>query len=138
MEIQNVKKSSPFFRVLKSITLDKKRWEELDEDEKNSFNNWIINRFLSMSQDYVEVVNIVQKNTWQMKGEYLYNLYRDIIPKQYVFLKYIKSNTKQDYKIEEIEAVQQYFEVSRKEAKEYIDMLPKEELIDITQKINGK
>ena len=46
--------------------------------------------------------------------------------------------TKQDYKIEEIEAVQQYFEVSRKEAKEYIDMLPKEELIDITQKINGK
>jgi ribosomal protein L7/L12 len=73
-----------------------------------------------------------------MKGEYLYNLYRDIIPKQYVFLKYIKSNTKQDYKIEEIEAVQQYFEVSRKEAKEYIDMLPKEELIDITQKINGK
>jgi hypothetical protein len=91
-----------------------------------------------MNQDYIEVVNIVQKNTWQMKGEYLYNLYRDIIPKQYVYLKYIKSNTKQDYSIEEIEAVQQYFEVSKKEAKEYIDMLPKEELEIITQQINGK
>ena len=102
------------------------------------WNNYMINRFLSMSQDYVEVVNIIQKNTWQMKGEYLYNLYRDIIPKQYVFLKYIKSNTKQDYSIEEIEAVQQYFEVSKKEAQDYINMLPKEELTEITQKINGK
>ena len=73
-----------------------------------------------------------------MKGEYLYNLYKDIIPKQYVFLKYIKSSNKNDYNIEEIEAVQQYFEVSKKEAKEYINILPKEELLEITQKINGK
>jgi hypothetical protein len=121
------------FDHLKNLTVTKGPY--LGEE---GWNNWMINRFLSMNQDYIEVVNIVQKNTWQMKGEYLYNLYRDIIPKQYVFLKYIKSNTKQDYNIEEIEAVQQYFEVSKKEAKEYIDMLPKEELEIITQQINGK
>lgn len=102
------------------------------------WNNYMINRFLSMDPDYVEVVNIVQKNTWQMKGEYLYNLYKDLIPKQYKFLKYIKSSTKSDYSIEEIEAVQQYFEVSKKEAKQYIDMLPKDELKEITQKVHGK
>lgn len=121
------------FDHLKQITITKGPY--LGEE---GWNNWMINRFLSMNQDYIEVVNIVQKNTWQMKGEYLYNLYRDIIPKQYVYLKYIKSNTKQDYSIEEIEAVQQYFEVSKKEAKEYIDVLPKEELEIITQQINGK
>ena len=121
------------FDHLKNITITKGPY--LGEE---GWNNWMINRFLSMNQDYIEVVNIVQKNTWQMKGEYLYNLYRDIIPKQYVYLKYVKSNTKQDYNVEEIEAVQQYFEVSKKEAKEYIDMLPKEELEIITQQINGK
>jgi hypothetical protein len=121
------------FSHLKNITTTKGPY--LGDE---GWNNYMINRFLSMSQDYVEVVNVVQKNTWQMKGEYLYNLYKDIIPKQYVFLKYIKSNTKQDYSIEEIKAVQQYFEVSKKEAKEYIDMLPEEELIEITQKVNGK
>ena len=121
------------FDHLKNITTTKGPY--LGDD---GWNNYMINRFLSMSQDYVEVVNIVQKNTWEMKGEYLYNLYKDLIPKQYVFLKYIKSNIKQDYNIEEIEAVQQYFEVSKKEAKEYINMLPKEELTEITQKINGK
>jgi uncharacterized protein YfbU (UPF0304 family) len=73
-----------------------------------------------------------------MKGEYLYNLYRDLIPKQYKFLKYIKSSKKNDYSIEEIEAVQQYFEISKKEAKQYIDMLPKDELKEITQKVHGK
>jgi len=102
------------------------------------WNNWMINRYLSMDPNYCEVVNIVQKNTWQMKGEYLYNLYRDLIPKQYVFLKYIKASKKIDYKPEEVDAVASYFEVSKKQAKEYINMLPKNELEVIVQQINGK
>ncbi len=121
------------FDHLKNITTQKGPY--LGDE---GWNNYMINRFLSMDQDYVEVVNIVQKNTWQMKGEYLYNLYRDLIPKQYKFLKYIKSAHKSEYNVEEIEAVQLYFEVSKKEAKQYIDMLPKEELKQITQQINGK
>ena len=101
------------------------------------WNNWMVNRFLSMDQDYVEVVNVVQKNTWQMKGEYLYNLYKDLIPKQYKFLKYIKPTNKIDYKQDEVDAVASYFEVSKKQAKEYINMLPKDELETIKQQING-
>ena len=102
------------------------------------WNNWMINRYLSMDPDYCEVVNLVQKNTWQMKGEYLYNLYKDLIPQQYKFLKYIKATNAKKYNEDELEAVQQYFEVSKKEAKEYIDMLPKDEIKSITQQINGK
>jgi len=102
------------------------------------WNNWMINRYLSMDPDYCEVVNLVQKNTWQMKGEYLYNLYKDLIPKQYKFLKYIKASKKVDYSKDDIDAVKQYFEISEKQAKEYIDMLPKEELEDIVLQIYGK
>jgi hypothetical protein len=102
------------------------------------WNNWMINRYLSMDPDYCEVVNIVQKNTWQMKGEYLYNLYKDLIPKQYKYLKYMKPSKKKDYKVDQIEAVAAYYEVSKKEAKQYIDMLPKNELENITQQINGQ
>jgi len=36
-----------------------------------------------------------------------------------------------------IKAVAAYYEVSKKEAKEYIDMLPKNELEDIMLQING-
>jgi hypothetical protein len=72
-----------------------------------------------------------------MKGEYLYNLYKDLIPKQYKYLKYIKSTKKKDYDAGDVEAVSLYFEVSKKEAKEYISMLSKDELKNITQQING-
>jgi hypothetical protein len=91
-----------------------------------------------MDPDYCEVVNVVQKNTWQMKGEHLYNLYKDLIPKQYKYLKYIKPKNKKDYDAGEVEAVSLYFEVSKKEAKEYISMLPKDELNNIISQINGK
>jgi hypothetical protein len=101
------------------------------------WNNWMINRYLSMDPDYCEVVNIVQKNTFIMKGEYLYNLYKDIIPQQYKFLKYIKAKNKKEYKVEQVEAVAIYFEISKKEAKEYIDMLPTSELENIILQING-
>ena len=29
------------------------------------WSNYMINRYLSMNQDYIELVNLIQKNTWQ-------------------------------------------------------------------------
>ena len=121
------------FDHLKNITTSKK--EYLGDE---GWNNWMINRFLSMSQDYIELVNEVQHNTWQLKGEYLYNLYKDVIPKRYVFLKYMKPTNKIEYDDNEIEALKQYFEISGREAKEYMDMISEEELLIISKKIYGK
>jgi hypothetical protein len=120
------------FDHIKNITTSK--GEYLGDE---GWNSWMISKWLSMNQDYVEAVNIIQKNTWNMKGEHLYNLYKDLIPKQYVFLKYVKATNKKTYNDDEINAVQKYFEVSKKEAKEYIDMLPEGELQTIKQQING-
>ena len=58
--------------------------------------------------------------------------------KDYKYLKYIKSTKKHEYDLDQVEAVAIYFEVSKKEAKQYIDMLPKDELNNITAQINGK
>jgi hypothetical protein len=121
------------FDHIKNITSNK---DKFLGDE--GWNSYMINRYLSMNPDYCEVVNIVQKNTWQMKPEYLYGLYKDLIPKQYVYLKYIKPQNKKEYKLDEVESVQKYFEVSSKQAKEYIDCLSKEELESIVKQINGK
>jgi uncharacterized protein YfbU (UPF0304 family) len=72
-----------------------------------------------------------------MKGEYLYNLYKDLIPQQYKFLKYIKAKNKKEYKVDQVEAVAAYYEISKKEAKEYIDVLSTDELENIILQING-
>jgi hypothetical protein len=44
------------FDHIKNITTSK--GEYLGDE---GWNNWMVNRYLSMDQDYVEVVNIVQK-----------------------------------------------------------------------------
>lgn len=102
------------------------------------WSNYMINRYLSMNQDYIELINIIQKNTWQMKSEHLYSLYKDIIPKSNVYLKYIKGKTSSKHKPDEIEAVQKYYQVSKREAKDYIDLLSKDDIKDILKQINGK
>jgi hypothetical protein len=121
------------FDHIKNITTGKKPY--LGDE---GWNNWMINRWLSMDQDYCEVVNMIQKNTWVMKGEHLYNLYKDLLPKQFLYLKYIKATSKKEYEQEEVDAVSAYYNVSKREAKEYIDMIDKTELELIKSQINGK
>jgi len=121
------------FDHIKNITTNK--GEYLGDE---GWSNWMINRYLSMDPDYCEVVSIIQRNTFIMKGEHLYNLYKDLIPKQYIYLKYIKANNKKEYKVEQVEAIGKYFEVSKKEAKEYISMLSKIEIEQIVSQLNGK
>jgi hypothetical protein len=133
MTPETTKKGINIFDHLKNITTEK---GDFLGDE--GWNNRLINRWLSFEESYCDAVNTVQKNTWQMKGEYLYNLYRDLIPKKKVFLKYIKATNPKKYKDIEVESVQKYFEISKKEAKEYIDMLPESEIEFIVQQIKGK
>ena len=124
------------FDTVKRIMTTKDKWEDIPEEERNAFNNWMCNKVLSMNEDYVEVVNFVQKNTWRIESKHLYELYKDLIPKGYVFSKWIKNQNKKEYDDDHVAAVQTYYQVSEKDAKEYIDMLPEEEVIRIHQQIN--
>jgi hypothetical protein len=133
MSQETTKKVINIFDHIKNITVNK--GDFLGEE---GWSNYMINRFLSMNEDYCEVVNFVQKNTWQIKPVYLYNLYKDLLPKQQVYLKYIKAQNTKKYNDDEIESIQAYFEISKKEAKEYIDLLPKEEVEYIVSQIKNK
>ena len=50
----------------------------------------MIHRFVSMNINYVELTNYVQTIPYDNKIQ-TYNIYREMIPKKKVFLKYIKS-----------------------------------------------
>ena len=65
------------FDWLNQILLHKKKWQDFDETEQKTFNTFMINRFLSMSSDFVDAVNICQEHTYQMKDKDVYNLYKD-------------------------------------------------------------
>jgi hypothetical protein len=118
---------SNIFDTLKRITISKDNWEDIPEEEQEGYNKYMVARFLSMDKDYCELVNIINKNSWQIPSSIHYKIYKDLIPTRQVFLKYMKPANKKDYKSEILQAIQQQYEISRKEAVEYCGILSKEE-----------
>jgi hypothetical protein len=108
------------FDWLKEITYSKSPWNSFTEEDRESFNPYMIHRFLSMNPDYVDFVNTVQIVPYTNK-ERVYNIYLYTIPKKDMFLKYIKS-TKTKTKEELLNHLASYYECSLREADEYYHM----------------
>ena len=117
------------FDWLKEITYKKSDWDSFSDNDKKSWNNYMVHRFLSMNSDYIEVVNIVQKYQY-LTDKQVYTIYKNLIPKRNVFLKYIKAK-KDKTSIDDIKYLAEYFECSTREVKDYIELTPKKELANI-------
>ena len=116
-------KARNIFEHISGITDKKTPWDVLSDIDKKSFTPYIINRWLSMNMDFIELVNELQRYTiGQISNEETYKLYYDILPKQKQFNKYIKGKKADKYNPALVELLSMHFLVSEKEAMEYIDM----------------
>ncbi len=118
-----------FFTILKYLTWEKKPWKDLNDLEKESFNSYMVNRYISMYPEYVELVNLVQNISYNEK-EKIYNIYLNLLPKKNVYLKYIKSS-KKDISNELIDKLSFYFDISKREIREYLPLLSKDIIKEI-------
>ena len=117
------------FDWLKEINLYKSPVSKFTDKDWETFNAYMIHRFMSMNKDYIEVVNYVQELPPQEKAM-IYRVYKEFIPKNKKWNKYIKSTSKEPNK-ELILHLKEYFEVSSREIKDYINLLDKSEIINI-------
>jgi len=108
---------------LNEITLHKTPIEEISEESWNSWNSYIIHRYVSMNVNYIELVNYIQTIPYENKKQ-IYTIYSEMIPKKKVFLKYISAKKKKK-NVELADYIAKYFECSLGEADEYIDILQK-------------
>jgi hypothetical protein len=109
------------FEWLNEITITKTPTENFSEESWDKFNSYMVHRYLSMYIGYIDIVNYVQKINPTNKKQ-IYSIYREMIPKQKVWLKYIKSQTPKK-NAELVEYVADYFECSLGEADHYIDII---------------
>ena len=116
------------FDWLNQITYNKKDWNAFSESEHKSFNIFMVNRFLSMNKEWIEIVNMLQQYTIGMENKDVYNLYKTLIPKEKKFLRYIKGKKDKKYNKDLIKILCNHFECSKLQVSEYIDLLPKHEL----------
>ena len=130
-----VKKKSLFDHI-KQITdvQNPNYWNDISDDDKKSWSNYMVNRFLSMKMDWVEIVNEIQRYPLQPKE--LYKVYTDILPKKRQWLKYVKGDKKMKYPKWVYEIVAKHLQCSIREANEAVDMYEmsyggQAELVDI-------
>ena len=120
------------FDWLKELTGKKRDWDSFSDKEKESFNPYMVNRFLSMHQPFIELINYVQTVPYTDKKKY-YRLYCNLLPKQNVWLKYIKPQMKQPNK-KLLETIAFLYEVSTRQAASWVDLLDKEYIEEALQK----
>ena len=126
------------FNWINQINYEKKSWDSFSEAEQKTFNTFIINRWLSMDEELIQIVNYFQKySIGLLEPKDTYMWYRDIIPKKKRFNKYIKGKKAMKYDSELITTICKYYETSKNECIEYIEMMDKKQLTSILE-LHGK
>jgi hypothetical protein len=117
------------FDWLKEINTTKSDPNSFTEKDWEVWNSYMVHRFLSQNEDFLELVNEVQRLPPQNKKE-IYSIYREFIPKNNKWSKYIKSNIKQR-NTDLINHLKDYWMCSSKEVKDYLEFLGNDEVLRI-------
>jgi len=121
------------FDHIKNLHTKKRTWNDFNDEEKKSFNVFIINKGLSMNPNYLGIVNMVQNYTGLnqvISPKEVFNIYFNLLPNKFRFYKWIKGvKTKKDK--EKAEYLAMHFQVSTREAYNYLNILDKKTIKSI-------
>ena len=123
------------FDWINQILVKKKHWNDFTVDEQKKFSPFIINRWLSMEPEFIEIVNYFQKLAiGTLEPREVYKWYCEILPKGKRFNKYIKGKKDKKYDPELLSLLTHHFECSKVEVKQHLKLIDKIELKEILEK----
>jgi len=123
------------FDWVNQILVHKKHWNDFTVDEQKKFSPFIINRWLSMEPEFIEIVNYFQKLAiGTLEPREVYKWYCEILPKGKRFNKYIKGKKDKKYDPELLSLLTHHFECSKVEVKQHLKLIDKIELQEILEK----
>jgi len=120
---------------INQLLVNKKNWDDFTEDEQKKFSPFIINRWLSMDAEFIEIVNFFQKySIGFLDSREVYKWYCDVLPKGKRFNKYIKGKKDKKYDPDLIDIICKDFECNKLEAKQNLSLISKEQIDHILRK----
>ena len=121
------------FEWLEHLTYKKSSYNSFEEKSWENFNAYMVHRFVSMYEGYIDIANIAQRfHPTDKRG--IYNFYCEMLPKKKMFLRYIKSKIKTSPK-EVKQYISNYYKCSLDEANDYITLLDKSDIKIIFDKL---
>jgi hypothetical protein len=111
------------FDHLNAIYTDKtvEYFDRLEEKDLKTYNQYMLNRFISMNPIQTLVVDEIQQY-YPIPDKAHYQYFADALPRGKRYDKYVKPSKKVEYKEWIVEIVSKHYEVSKKEAVEYLDI----------------
>ena len=114
---------------LKQVTYIREPWDNFSDEDKESFNVYMLHKVISMHEPYIELANYLQK-FWLLTPEQIYTIYCGYLPENKIFAKYIKSN-KVKVNNELVTILANHYQVSTREIKSYLHILSEDELKNV-------
>ena len=119
------------FDHLKNLHTKKRNWNDFNDEEKKNFNVYIINKALSFNPNYLNIINLVQKySAGQITQKEVFKIYFNLLPSKFRFYKWIKGKNEKKDK-EKAEYLAMHFNVSTREAYDYLNILDKKTIKSI-------
>ena len=128
-------KTKSLFDHIKQITdvQNQNYWDNITDADKKTFSPYMVHRFLSMKQEWIEVVNEIQRY-WELKPKSVYQFYTNILPKGRTFLRYTKSKKKSTIEKWAMDILCDYFEDSSENIEKTLDIMGKDVVYSIVSK----
>ena len=98
-------------------------WDTLSTEDKKTYSDYMVNRFLSMKMEWVDFVNDVQKYWDVLTPREHYKIYCDVLPKGKQFLKYVKGKNDMNLPKWFIEIMTKHYECSISEVSNAVETL---------------
>jgi|TARA_Y100000310_G_scaffold344586_1_gene458149 hypothetical protein len=126
------KKSATIFDFIDGMTHKKKEWHSYTDIDHKKFSPFIVNRWLSMRMELIDIINELQKYTiGLLSPRDTYRLYHGFLPAQRTFAKYIKGKKEDKFNKQLVSIIANHYQVSKFEAIDYIDLLDKDSCADL-------
>lgn len=112
-------------------------WDSMSESDKKTFSPYMVNRFLSMNSEWLQLVSQLQRLTiGVLDKREVFRLYYEFIPSGRIFLKYVKAKSPITIPDAMADILVTAYECSRREAIDYYKILKsstggKLELVDL-------
>lgn len=117
------------FDFIKCINQTKEPASSFTEDDWTKFDSFMVHRGLSQDRNLIELCSYVQSLGISDKKQ-LYSVYRELVPFNKKWNKWVKSTTKGKNK-DLINILSEYYECSSKRVIEYLDILEKDDILKI-------
>ena len=117
------------FDFLNGMTINKTEFDFSDREVNSAYSQYMINRFISMSEIYFPVAREFVKG--RLPNDIHYNTLKSMLPKQKIYFPYFKST--KHYTDDELITLSNYYEVGTRDLVEIINNTDEAEVNSILE-----